>query len=348
MIETFFLGFPINMIWGVLLTRYYSKKTPAFLYWLGLIGLMGGSFFMPFHIALAFWLPGGAMTILSGTIAFLLFMNPKKFERSFQLRIKTRKDVKDRIAGVEDMDERRNIYFTAVKTIASLWRHKERAIAGKNSLFVFLLLLSVFAVDYVALIYLFQSKEALFKFLQSYSSQIPPELQLKLSEDALKELTDTLVSYSPIIVFVQNALTLWVLSFVVTRVQFARDKKDYTAPGYFSLFRLPEQFIYIFLALALTFVAVYYLHLDKIWSLVLQNFLLIAAFFYVMHGMSVVWTYLQIRLLPAGWFFAITIIFSLLIQEFLISIIFFSFFIGVADFWFNFRKKALHPTLADE
>lgn len=349
MISTF-LAFPFNMIWGGLIVRFYNPQTPAYLYWLVLIIVLGGSFYLPLPLALSFWLPGGAMTILTGTLAFLLILNPRKFKHDLTIQLRERKELRKIIATMEDLEERRNFYVKSVEAVSLLWTKKEKAIGKKNSIFLLSLLLVIFALDYAALAYFFQSKEGVFQFLQSYNEQIPAELaSIKLDEQALKNYVNILTHYSPFLVFLQNTFSLWVLSLVVVKVQNLKEPKpEKGVPSYFSYFSLPDYAIFGFLLLALQFLVVQQITKEGMLYYASVNLLLVGGFFYVIYGTSIIWSYFKVRLLPATWFFGMATFIALLIQEFLLSLLFFSFFLGIADFWFHFRKKALHPSLVDE
>lgn len=347
MISTF-LAFPFNMIWSGLIVRFYNPQTPSYWYWMIVMAVLGGSFYLPFELALSFWLPGGAMTILTGTFAFLLILNPQKFHHNIPVKFQGRKELKKLISSIEDIEERRSFYVKSIEAFSLLWIKKDQDIGKKNSFFLLALLLVVFSVDYAALIYFFQSQEGVFQFLHNYNQQIPAELSaVKLSEEALKTYASFLTHYSPFLVFVQNTFSLWVLSLVVVKVQNLRETQK-NVPSYFSYFSLPDYTVFVFLFLALQFLVVQQMNIEGYIYYISANLLLIAGFLYVMYGVSIIWSYFRVRLLPASWFFGMAAFIALLIQEFLLSLLFFSFFLGIADFWFNFRKKAMHPSMVDD
>lgn len=354
-----------NLLWGLLVIKLYNPKVPSLVYWLGILVLAVLSFLLPSQSSLLIWFPGGVFVSVTAAIAFLTVMPPstlqqEKLEKqAAEIPTLSRKELQQLISLAEDVEEKQEIYFTQVKKAAALWARKSKELAQKNFVFLSLLLLGIWLLDYAVLLYF---SDVFLNLWQESNRQVAELLQQPLAD--VEKISHWPLRYSAAIVFVFNAFSVMLVSAIVPKMATynraeaskieisALARKNQNArllamPSYVSLFKIPEPWIFVFLGFAAAFIINRYVVLPTVVGLVIENALIISAFFYVLNGASIIYTYLQVRLLPVVWLFTGITFLSILAQEFLLSSLFFSFFIGAADFWFNFRQKALHPTLAD-
>ena len=128
-----------------------------------------------------------------------------------------------------------------------------------------------------------------------------------------------------------------------------RVKQVVLAPyGSLVLFKVPENSIWIFLSSTGLLLINHYAELPNIVFVLTVNILVVLIFLYVLQGIGTWNLFLEVRLIPGRWLLIILLFGSLFFPAILLTVLFLYFFLGTLDFWFEFRKKALHPAFPED
>jgi hypothetical protein len=168
--------------------------------------------------------------------------------------------------------------------------------------------------------------------------------KIVVSPGNFDEWFKSLLDLAPFQIFVANIMFVLLMIFIIDKVLVHRGLRQ-PAIGSPVYFKLPFFSLWIYIIMGLALFAAIELNAPPVYLLIAKNSFGIFSSLYIFQGLSLIWLYLQVRLLPAGSVITIILLTSFILP--LISVFIFAILlvIGLLDFWIDLRKKALQPNL---
>ncbi len=334
------LGFPSNLLISLLTVWLYQIYQVRWLLSIAVVGIIATSiFFLPVFPSVLFWLPGGASTVLVGTIFSLIYMDVKgkniKFNR---LPAMDRKKFKDKLLDIKDISERQAEYSSIIKKTSSALLNRDKKIGYLTTRYFLYSLLTLLGLNFSYWFIAYSKKLPTIEFIEK-------EIFSKLlsNQEAQDILVSVYTNYTPILILFFNTITLFILILIIRMIK--QKKKDESfSLAKIDFFKLPHSSIFFYLPLLIVFLLMVTFKIeDALWGPLVKNMILIFSFFYLLQGAGISILYLNIRLLPINFIFGIIFLLSYFIWPFFLMTIGLFFCLGLLDFAFNIREKALQP-----
>ncbi|MDH5719987.1 MAG: YybS family protein [Spirochaetia bacterium] len=337
------LSFPADIFWGLIVAWTLSENQKKLIFWIFLAVVLTIGFFLPQPVNLFFWLPGGAAVILMGVTFFLVFKSQKgMISKKTAQKLPTRDEIQKSFDGIEDLDQKKEKYFVFIKKIKNYYQKIHQKTTEQNTNFLILLFLSSFALNFLVLMYMYYSGDIVSNYLQD--SFKPFAEFYKSMGISVEEVIAQLKRFSPAIIFLQNAISLFFL-FTLIRKIYEYKKKETLFLGRLSFFKMPDNIIWLFILSGGVLALSYITQIPDNILMVFENLTAIISIMYVFQGLGTIWIFCRVRFLPLQWIILSAFITSMLWPGFLFFYIIMSFFWGLGEFWFSFRKRALHPRI---
>jgi len=338
------LGFPFNLLPGIILTSLFFRINSISVTALLSIGMLYAGYYLPTNIAIIFWSPGGMATIISSSFAiFALYYISPRFITSNLPELPNRNLLRAKLSSVTSLEERKILYINFVQSLSQAAGSVNRLVTSLNTWFLLLILIASFIVNY-SVFYLGFIKNGLFKeiFSEIYSQiMVEPTTSLKETENDLYQLV---IQYSAFFTFLQISAVFFIISFFYNKIAVIKNQKR-TILGHLGFFRISDYFILLFIVFALGLAYIYFKKIDLFWVPIYENIFFILCTLYIYQALSTLWLYFYVRMLPFGQIAFVTIIlgtiFPFITGALLLSLL----IIGLLEFRFEFRKKALQPDL---
>lgn len=351
-------GFPFNLVLALLILAVYRPYLP-WLIWpaMATITLVFG-FLLPIEYQIPFWSPGGTANMMLALAAFLYFYSDKKLlSKTTTSFFGDRKAIRDTLSKTASLDERQKVYLNFVGNRQRQLLHNEEKITPLNTRYLTLVIFILFLVSYAVLdlhiinqpefIRIFDStfKEAMKNIPQLISDN--PEESAKIIEETSAQMKELFHTYFIVGTFSGTLLyTLFLFSVCSTILRLK--KLPTTNFGLFSQFKLPEMALWALLGLIGVLIAFNQLLPESPWVYIPANLLGIIALLFALQGMGTVWLFFHIRFMPGGSVIFLIFLIGLIFPSFILMALFAFMMIGLLEFWFDFRKKALHPKMLSD
>ena len=343
-----FFAFPLSLLLGVLAGFLYKKSyQDVFIYFLSGFSLML-SFTFPPDYFMAFWLPGGLATVLLVLAASLrLLYSPDSIASTMQVELPSRPRLREVVTNAETPEEKRDLYLRLVQDYRKIWQARHLSFAGKNSRFVLYLFFGLFAITYLVLYFDYTQGTMVVQYIEEQAKRVKELAPELAKEQDLSVVMTTMLPFYPGFIFVYCGFSALILLSMLRSV--GRIRQVVLAPyGSLVLFKVPENSIWIFLSSTGLLLANHYAELPNIVFVLTVNILVVLIFLYVLQGIGTWNLFLEVRLIPGRWLLIILLFGSLFFPAILLTVLFLYFFLGALDFWFEFRKKALHPAFPED
>lgn len=340
-----FLSFPLDLIWGALIFFIYkpgllNKAWPTLA-----LALLVAGFFLPEPANLAFWMPGGASTIIVATALFLIFATHQKLAPQKFPQLADRNQIQESLMESTSLNERQEKYVQMVQERARTLLRMEEHLTPLNTRFFMISFLVLMATNYPILEFHLLGSETFSKTLASFFEEV--SLEPGLFEEQKNRFFDIIYSYSMLFTFINILTAFYFLTSIARRI-LAYRKIEVSPYGSFTFFRLPDPMIWAFIAFALAFILLSRMAegaLPEYLYVVITNLFFILGSLYTLQGFAIAGLYLVVRMLPVASIFIMIFLLSMVFPAFFIFILVSFLILGLLEFWFNFRKKALHPKI---
>ena len=334
------IGFPVDLIWGILIAFLIKPKINVWLVVTVTIIMMIPGYFIPQPYQVSFWAPGGAATIITGTsiIAYSL-VNEAWFKGKKTDLLPERKTVREALYKFNSTEDRQQEYIIQIQKISIAYENNNNSILLANTLFYLFAFVTLFCVDFTAITIIHINNPDLIKtlFFQVYQNFV-------VNPGTFEAWFSDIIKLGALHIFIFNIVIFMILYYVIGQVLKFR-KISLPLVGNLSFFHMPFYSLWAYILSATFFLVTLKFNYGNLPLYVAKNLFFIFSTLYIFQGISIFWLFLQVRLLPAGAIVVTILVFAFLFQ--LLSVFIFSFFVllGLLDFWFDFRKKALHPNL---
>lgn len=342
------LAFPLSLLVGVAAGFLYKREWPDWLLGsLCLIPLAASAYFNQQYF-LAFWLPGGLATVLLCLLASLKFLNsPDAISSTMQLELPSRPRLREVVLSAETTEQKRDLYLRLVGDYTKIWQARHLSFSEKNSRFLLYLFSGVFLVLFFVLGFEYQYGSMVKAYITEQASQIEKLAPKVAEQQDMQQMMRAMVPYYAAFIFIYCGFSALILLSMLRSI--GRIRKVVVAPvGSLYLFKVPENSIWFFLASLGSVLLGLNINLPQLVSVISVNLLVILAFLYVLQGIGSWNLFLEVRLIPGRWFLIFLLLLSLLFPAILLTVVLLFFFLGALDFWFDFRKKALHPAFPSD
>ncbi|MDH4200100.1 MAG: DUF2232 domain-containing protein [Spirochaetia bacterium] len=333
-------GFPFDLLWAILIALIYRPKFNF--YFLGIISmsLIIPGFIMPPSFQMMYWSPGGAAMVLISTLIILFALTHDSWLKDKKVEyIPDRKHIREEIVKIEQVEVRQREYLKIVQKIGISVERNNPLLLVPNTIFFIGSFVLLFLITFSGLAYVHLKNPDHIKniFLEFYTT-------VAASPGSFDEWYNSFMQLAAFQVFIADMIFFLLILSVMSKILVYRNLRK-PGMGDMAYVQIPYFFLWIFIVSGACFFAVLKLEYHGIYLFIAKNLFFIISSFFVFQGISIFWLYLQVRLLPAA-----SIILSIIITAFLfdvLSMIIFSVLLlgGLTDFWFEFRKKALHPKL---
>ena len=343
-----FFAFPLSLLLGVLGGFLYKKSYPdGVIYFLSGFPLILSFTFLPDYF-MAFWLPGGLATVLLVLAASLrLLHSPDSIASTMQVELPSRPRLREVVTNAESPEEKRDLYLRLVQDYRKIWQARHLSFAGKNSRFILYLFFGLFAVTYLVLYFDYTQGTMVVQYIGEQAKRVKELAPELAKEQDLSLVMTAMLPFYPGFIFVYCGFSALILLSMLRSV--GRVRQVVLAPyGSLVLFKVPENSIWIFLSSTGVMLANHYAELPNIVFVLTVNILVVLIFLYVLQGIGTWNLFLEVRLIPGRWLLIILLFGSLFFPAILLTVLFLYFFLGALDFWFEFRKKALHPAFPED
>ena len=341
--SSWFYGFPFNLFWGLVFGYLYyisGKKSYVFPVLIMLAGL-GLSLGLDTTGMIQFWRPGGIATVISSTlIAYLLLANKTLAEFSPDYRVPDRQSLRNSFDETVLPEKRQEIYKGVVRKNSLMLSLLEEKVTPRNTRF---LLLALFITSFV----LFFVLKFFFFHTEVFDRVMTQEIELLMTEPGYfspHEFMTLVYDYSPFFIFIENTLYFFII-YHFCRLALSRVEARLSVFGNLMFFRIPDLWVWVYILMAvIVILTTRYLPKSE-WLHIPRNLLLLGTFLYIIQSFSTLWLFLQVRLLPSMGIISFAILMALIFRPVAAILLLGMLLVGILEFWFNFRKKALHPRL---
>lgn len=339
------LGFAFSLFWAALAAYFYKPNKNFLPITVGLALLCVGSLFLPEPWRTYFWLPGStSVVVLTAILALGAFSPGVPLQKMISLEIPSSLQLRDTLLRAGDQDKKQAIYIKLVNDYAKLWRHRETLLGRMQSIQLLIIFAGVHLVNFLYLATDFVFRPVLSKQIKEILPEIKkafPNInnsKVDITEVFKKSFMEYALGYS----FFQNALTILITLFVMRFI--IRRRNGAALPlGSLNLFSMPEKFIFIFIASLALPILSFYVNVPSIPYLIFTNIAIFLLILYIFSGMGIFNIFLEVRLLPSNWIFLGILLISSFFPIAFIIFLGIMAMLGLGDFFFNFRKRALHP-----
>lgn len=338
--------FPFNLIWGGIIAWYYQPI--RYYYALFLLPLITAiiTFFMPFDLRIAMWMPDGFIPILLSSLYMIPYhFSDKKDDEVLYMSPPPLKVIRERIREIQDVEERKSVLVKFLSDMAVYFQRKTAMFSDRNTRFILFGSLLTFAVTYSGLSFHFFSNGNYESFFIDRIAEAEKVMNLQLKEED-KALGLELMTYlSPAILFVTTVFFFLITSSALRIVSTLKRKRALPF-GNLIYFVLPSAFIWFFIASGVLFLFTQFYPLgNPEVKYIPLNILIVLSLLYIMQGAGTITLFFQVRLIPAIWIFVSIILISLFFSILMSVFLFILLLVGLFEFFFSFRNKALQPNL---
>lgn len=341
-------GFPFNLLWVILLGFLIRPKTNGFLWAITGAGFAAIGLFLPLPHSVMFWFPSGPSNIvLSAAIVGYALTTDRWFikkngEQKKVFLFPDRRQIRENLMKIESIEERQHEYVNIVQRVAQAIEMNDQAFINTNTVFFLLSFAVVFGLNFAGIVYIDISQPAALKDI--YKKLYDMANSMVHIPQSLDEAFADFIRYGAVRLFSYYILFFFLVLSIMGRI-FDYRKVRRPLIGNPMYFHLPVFSVWISIASGLIYLLVLHYKIEGPLLFVTENFFLIFMILLVFQGISIFWVYLQVRLLPAGAIVAALILSAFFFQSFAFIVLGFFLVLGLLDFWFEFRKKALHPRL---
>lgn len=339
------LGFPLSLVWGAVAALLYRPGKISWAIRGGFAFLCVASLFLPEPWRTHFWLPGGSAIVLLTVILSLEAFSPDNLlQRMISIDLPSRLQIRDTLLKTDDPERKREMYMKIVMDYSRLWVHRDHILTRPHTLQLLAILLIVHAIGFTYLALDYISRPVLSNQL---AEVLPKAAQLFENdgvnvENFAEMARSYLLQYAGGYTFLQNSITI-LLTLFTMRVLLKRRTGASLPVGSLNLFRMPEYAVWLFLGACILPLVSFRLQVPTLPNAIAINLVIIMGMLYVMHGIGILSVFLEVRLMPSNWIF----MGIMLITMFIPYVAFFFLggmgTLGLADFFFDFRKRALQP-----
>ena len=337
---SFLLSFPFNLIFVFLIYYLFNNKYFNYYYFTSLLLLGVFFFFSKQDLFFLFWSYNGAFTLFLFTYCFLYFNNLTS--KSIEIYPLTDiKKVRSQLISIINPSEKEVQYLNLCKEEAKTLNSIHDILQYKTTIFW---VATTFGITIIQSIVLFIKYYANTSF--SLLAHLKSDIQKIIPEKVFpKTLFNTMVDYYPIITLLSYLLlansVIIFLKFIITFKKENRHLRPWVSDAYY--FKLPDFTILLFLPiLILASIRLGFKIINPTLDYILLNTISIFGIIYLLNGLSILFIFLRVRLLPSRLIIIITLITGFFLKEFLFLCLFSLVIVGILDFVFNLRKKALH------
>ncbi len=341
-----FLSFPFNLIWGALLFFVFKPEYPKIVWPLVTVALLILGAWLPQPANLAFWMPGGLSTIAAGALIYLYFATDKRRTIPEALgRLLDKNAIRENLMSSNSLEERQEKYIQMVQERARSLARMETFLTPANTRFFFVAFLFLMILNYPILEFHFLGSEIFTNTLSSFFEEV--SVDPGLFEEQKRQFFDIIYSYSMLFTFINVLVAFYFITSIGRRI-FMYRKIQISPYGNFTFFRLPDSLIWGFILLALLFILFNKMDarfFPEIAIVMGTNLFFILGTLYILQGIGILALYMLVRMLPSASIFLMLFLLSMVFPSFFLFIAFVFLLLGLLEFWFNFRKKALHPKI---
>jgi hypothetical protein len=287
-----------------------------------------------------YWFPGGAASVIVATFLIVYSLTKEAWFKGKRVDvILDRNKAREEIFAVESTEERQQEYIKLIQKISVAYENNNNSILVPNTMFFFFSFFLLFVIDFTAIVVIHFKNPDLIKnlFAQVYQSIV-------VNPGTFEEWFKDLASLGALHIFVLNVVFFLMLLGIVEQILNYR-KLRLPIIGSPAFFQMPFFSVWLYIVSSMFFLITLRSGDTGMLLFVSRNLFFIFSTLYIFQGISILWLFLQVRLLPAAGIVIGLLVFAFMFQ--MLSVIIFSFFAltGLLDFWFDFRKKALHPNL---
>ena len=342
-------AFPLDLLWGVAAAYFYKPIINIRYLWMGLAALFVYSVFINDTLAFYFWAPGGMASVMLGTLLLLQYATMKtEGGELFKERIPNRGQLKEILMKTDDHEERQIIYVRLIKELSSRILSKNDKSVEFHTKFFLLVIGSIMIVNFAVLAYFYFEVSAfqnlIHKGLNEFIETMNKTLKIAQTPEEKKLLLKLAIDYSPISFFAVTCIVQLILKAYVNRT-LDRQNTSILQPGNFLFFRLSENFIWFFLAVAAAFLVGINFEIHRLFRQIITNIFAITSILYVLNGMGIITAYCRIRFLPIRIIIVASVTLIIINRALFMIFCLFFFLLGILDFRFNLRKRALQPKI---
>lgn len=293
---------------------------------------------MPYQVM--FWAPGGMATVIVATslINYSLTKNfwfqDKKVDT-----IPDRQKIREKLFTIEGTEERQQEYVLQIQRNTVSFENNNNSILLPNTLFFLTSFVVLFIINFTAISILHINNPDVIRDLFSEVYQA-----IIVNPGTFNKWFNDLVQLGALHIFILNMIFFLILMSITGTILNYRNLRV-PVIGSPAFFQLPFFTIWIYIISGMLFFFALKTHPNAIFLFAAKNLFYILSTLFIFQGISIIWLFLQVRILPAAGALISLVLFAFMFQ--LLTVIIFSIFllIGLLDFWFDFRKKALHPNL---
>jgi len=333
-------GFPFDLLWGILFALLYKPKFhPIILITAGLI-IPAAGLLIPLPYQVMYWTPGGAATVAVTTVFLLHSLTHDVWLKDKRVDlVKDRGKIREELFLIESMEERQQAYMHQIQKISIAFENNNNTTLQSNTFFFLTSFIALFILDFSALAILHFMHPDLMKdlFAEVYQA-------IALNPGTFSAWFSDLLSLSALHIFILNIIFFLILLGIIDRILSRRNLR-LPVIGNPAFFQMPFYSVWIYILSGILFFAAIKAGYTGLPLYITKNLFFILSSLFVFQGISILWLFLQVRLLPAAAITSSLFLFAFMFQLFTVLIFSSFLLLGLLDFWFDFRKKALHPNL---
>ncbi|MDH4261880.1 MAG: YybS family protein [Spirochaetia bacterium] len=333
-------GFPFDLLWAIVIAFLFKPRINLLALTVLTILFLVPGYYIPMPFQVMYWTPGGAATIIVATSIICYSLTKEAwFKDKIVEELPERNKVRKKIFDIESNEKRQIEYIHLIQKISLTYEYNNKSILLPNTIFFLFSFFTLFFIDFSAIIAIHLNNPDLIKKLFEEAYQV-----LVVSPGTFDEWYTDLTQLGALNIFIFNMIFFLLLLGIIQQILTYR-KIRLPVIGNLGFFQMPFYSVWIYIAAGLYFLISLQLWHDNINLFIAKNIFYIFSTLYIFQGISIFWLFLQVRLLPSAGIVIGMLLFAATFQ--ILSIIILSFFIliGLMDFWFDFRKKALHPNL---
>jgi len=333
-------GFPFDLLWAIVIAFIFSPRIGLPVIVIATVAMLVPGFFIPMPYRLMFWSPGGAASVIAATSIILWALTRQTWFSGHPVEPPPdRRKVREELFKIESVEERQQEYIRQIQKNAVAFENANNHVLLPNTFFFLVSFILVFLVDFSAVAAIHITNPDLLKklFGEVYQTII-------VSPGTFDAWFSALIELGALHIFVFNIVFfLLLLRMIDTILQYRKIRQPLI--GTMAFFQLPFVSIWFYIASGVFFFVTIKTGQTGVTYFAAKNLFFIFSTLYIFQGISILWLFLQVRLLPTGGIVIAMVLMAFMFE--LIGVLVFSFFIliGLLDFWFDFRKKALHPNL---
>ena len=341
--EALFIGFPLNLLWGFLLyyllLKIQNNSIKKIIFWsTGAITLAAGNI-LPAEIAMIYWSPSGfAVIILSSLCVYFFTALNQQLVHDDPGILPARQILRADIT--RQGKDKQQVYIEIVQKMSTRAVLLDTQYTALNSLAMFISFAVVAVVSGLIFMLAFIQNDLFTAWFEEIYTKLPFDHTNHSKEDTLKYI----IHYFPVYAFIQSSLVfLLIASFLRNYFTSSQQKKAFF--GTLTFFKLPDIFIWIFIGSSILVAVSHRVLNNPELQFISINLFFIIAYLYVLQSIGLIQLYGMIRVLPNTGVLILMVLLSMIFPSVTVYILVALLLLGLLEFWFNFRKKALHPNL---